>query len=68
MLTFEFVDGQDALLGFIRPEDGPLENGETRSCRNVGRSADDQEPIVAIVVDGLDVVEERVAPEDPLGR
>ena len=66
-ITFKFIDGQDALFSSVRPVDRAFENGQTRSGRDIGRSTDDQEPIASFVVDGLDVVEERIAPKNALG-
>ena len=34
-------------------------------CRHIWRPADNVEPVLAVVVDGLDVVEEDVGPVDP---
>lgn len=68
LLPLELVHHQDALLGVVRPEHVPLEHGDPIGSRNIGRTSDNVEPILTVIVHGLNVVQEDVRPINSLSH
>ena len=66
-LPLIFVDGKHALFGSVGPKHVSLKDGDFGWSWNIGRSSDNVEPVLSVVVHSLDVVEENVGPEDPFG-
>ena len=55
------------MLGIVSPEDIPLEHCQSVGSWHVVRAPHNIEPVLAVVVDRLDVVQEDVRPVDSLG-
>ena len=68
VLALELVHGEHALLGVVGPEHVPLEHGEPVGGGDVAGTPHDVEPVLAVVVHSLDVVQEDVRPVDPLAH
>ena len=56
------------MLGIVSPEDISLEHCQSVGSWHVVRAPHNIEPVLAVVVDRLDVVEQDVRPVDPLGH
>ena len=67
VFSSELVHGENSLLGVVSPEDVPLEDGQPVGGGDVVGASHNVEPVLAVVVHGLDVVQQDVRPVDPLG-
>ena len=64
VLAQELVHLDDTLAGVIRPEHAALEYGQVVGWGHLFRAPHNVDPVLAVVVDSFNVIQEYVGPED----